>query len=61
MHDKFNRCGGFIVHDSKEEALKVIENYVKEIQTEIQRRATGFRVYVAGKSSQSKRTFTNCQ
>ncbi len=26
MHEKFNRCGGFIVHDSKEEALQVLNN-----------------------------------
>jgi leucyl aminopeptidase len=26
MHDKFNRCGGFIVHDSEQEALEVISN-----------------------------------
>lgn len=25
MHDKFNRCGGFVVHESKEEAIQVIE------------------------------------
>jgi leucyl aminopeptidase len=24
MHDKFHRCGGFVVHDSKKEALKVL-------------------------------------
>ena len=24
MHDKFNRCGGFIVHESKKEALNVL-------------------------------------
>ncbi len=24
MHDKFNRCGGFIVHDSLEEAVEVL-------------------------------------
>ena len=24
MHDKFNRCGGFVVHESKEEALNVL-------------------------------------
>jgi leucyl aminopeptidase len=28
MHDKFNRCGGFIVHDSKEEAQRVINDNV---------------------------------
>lgn len=26
MHDNFNRCGGFIVHDSEQEALEVISN-----------------------------------
>jgi leucyl aminopeptidase len=26
MHDKFNRCGGFIVHDSKAEAIEVLSN-----------------------------------
>jgi leucyl aminopeptidase len=26
MHAKFNRCGGFIVHDSEQEALNVITN-----------------------------------
>lgn len=26
MHEKFNRCGGFIVHDSLDEALKVISD-----------------------------------
>lgn len=28
MHDKFNRCGGFVLHDSKEEAQKVINDNV---------------------------------
>lgn len=26
MHEKFNRCGGFIVHDSLDEALNVVDN-----------------------------------
>ncbi len=26
MHDKFHRCGGFVVHDSKSEALKVLSD-----------------------------------
>ncbi|MEE2672119.1 MAG: M20/M25/M40 family metallo-hydrolase [Bdellovibrionota bacterium] len=26
MHEKFNRCGGFIVHDSLDEALGVLDN-----------------------------------
>lgn len=26
MHEKFNRCGGFIVHDSEAEAVEVLEN-----------------------------------
>ena len=26
MHEKFNRCGGFIVHESKEEALAVLRD-----------------------------------
>lgn len=26
MHEKFNRCGGFIIHNSKEEAIKVLDN-----------------------------------
>ena len=26
MHDKFNRCGGFIVHDSEAEAMETLFN-----------------------------------
>jgi len=26
MHEKFNRCGGFIVHESEAEAVEVLEN-----------------------------------
>lgn len=29
MHDKFNRCGGFVVHDSLEEAQSVLANQVE--------------------------------
>ncbi len=28
MHDKFHRCGGFVVHESKEEALTVLQNNI---------------------------------
>ena len=35
MHDKFNRCGGFIVHDSKAEALEVLNSQDKRIKAKM--------------------------
>ncbi|MBD63774.1 MAG: peptidase M28 [Halobacteriovoraceae bacterium] len=32
MHEKFNRCGGFIVHDSLDEALQVISDSKTRLQ-----------------------------
>jgi len=39
MHDKFNRCGGFIVHESKQEAMKVASNH------EIRKTAKNFDMF----------------
>ncbi|MBD66149.1 MAG: peptidase M28 [Halobacteriovoraceae bacterium] len=45
MHDKFNRCGGFIVHESKEEALRVLADH----QTRKSAKSTNFFNYTITK------------